>query len=417
MRRIVISFFVWGFALWIVAQNGPQSLITEYGGVYSPYKVKTSSLTPVPKGYSPFYISHVSRHGSRYPVEWSYVNNALQILETSNRHGVLTNEGRRLLESYKTLDSICDKMYGMLCTLGADEHQGIARRMVKRFPEVFSSQHRIKVNAVSTDKPRCITSAANFCSALASSCNRLEINVMSGPKYTSILCNDAGPFVKSNNKKGGRLSDEYMQSHFDYESFYGRFYVSMEAARRYNSLMRFLPENVYVNGTVAHYLGYDGMLDLMTPEEYRQAAISYNSKMYYSHCDFKGMGKERIRLQGEMLKGMIEDADNAMKSASDMVADLRFSHDTGMMPLFSLMGLSPFPSSVAFDKVFSNWNSSYWMCMATNLQMVFYQKENSVIVKFMLNECEVTIPALQAIDGVYYPWDTVKAYWNQLLMS
>ena len=34
MRRIVISFFVWGFALWIVAQNGPQSLITEYGGVY-----------------------------------------------------------------------------------------------------------------------------------------------------------------------------------------------------------------------------------------------------------------------------------------------------------------------------------------------------------------------------------------------
>ena len=91
MRRIVISFFVWGFALWIVAQNGPQSLITEYGGVYSPYKVKASSLTPVPKGYSPFYISHVSRHGSRYPVEWSYVNNALQILETSNRHGVLTN--------------------------------------------------------------------------------------------------------------------------------------------------------------------------------------------------------------------------------------------------------------------------------------------------------------------------------------
>ena len=55
--------------------------------------------------------------------------------------------------------------------------------------------------------------------------------------------------------------------------------------------------------------------------------------------------------------------------------------------------------------------------MATNLQMVFYQKENSVIVKFMLNECEVTIPALQAIDGVYYPWDTVKAYWKQLLMS
>lgn len=37
------------------------------GGVYLAYpNIDGAPVTPAPKGYEPFYISHFSRHGSRY---------------------------------------------------------------------------------------------------------------------------------------------------------------------------------------------------------------------------------------------------------------------------------------------------------------------------------------------------------------
>ncbi|MBO7371453.1 MAG: histidine-type phosphatase, partial [Bacteroidales bacterium] len=35
-------------------------------GMEGAYRFENYSLTPAPKGYRPFYISHYGRHGSRY---------------------------------------------------------------------------------------------------------------------------------------------------------------------------------------------------------------------------------------------------------------------------------------------------------------------------------------------------------------
>ena len=54
--------------------------------------------------------------------------------------------------------------------------------------------------------------------------------------------------------------------------------------------------------------------------------------------------------------------------------------------------------------------------MAGNLQMVFYRggvAGKDILVKFLLNEREVTLP-ISASTGKYYDWKSVKEYMLKL---
>ena len=67
-------------------------------GTDFPYSFDVPALTKAPKGYKPFYISHYSRHGSRY-----YWNERLYpeldtLLVTAHRRHQLTAEGERFYE-------------------------------------------------------------------------------------------------------------------------------------------------------------------------------------------------------------------------------------------------------------------------------------------------------------------------------
>ena len=71
MKRIltVLSLLFWALAS--MAQGVPalEQLKSDpkkaYGTDY-PYLFAVNRLTPAPRGYKPFYISHYARHGSRY---------------------------------------------------------------------------------------------------------------------------------------------------------------------------------------------------------------------------------------------------------------------------------------------------------------------------------------------------------------
>ena len=51
------------------------------------------------------------------------------------------------------------------------------------------------------------------------------------------------------------------------------------------------------------------------------------------------------------------------------------------------------------------------MCMASNLQMVFFRdKAGHVLVKLLRNESETVIPGLQTVTGPFYLWETLREY-------
>lgn len=61
-------------------------------------------------------------------------------------------------------------------------------------------------------------------------------------------------------------------------------------------------------------------------------------------------------------------------------------------------------------KAVPSWNCPF----AANVQMIFYRsaKNPDVLVKFLVNERETAIPAIQPVQGPYYRWEDVKTYVN-----
>lgn len=181
-----------------------QDAYDEWGGLYHAYHINKTTQTSAPKGYKPFYISHIGRHGSRYPVHAGYVGNGLDPLRKADSLGVLTEEGKKLMRAFAKLDSISQGTYGLICALGAEEQQGIARRMAAAYPAVFSQKDRDCVACYSTHKQRAILSMTNFAAALASSAPSMHIGFVAGEKYYDYLCceDKAASGLKGGNRKG-----------------------------------------------------------------------------------------------------------------------------------------------------------------------------------------------------------------------
>lgn len=375
-------------------------------GVYHPYQVCGEAAKNPPTGYKAFYISHIGRHGSRYPVNQAYVGNGLQPLRKADSLGLLTADGKRLLRCFEQLDSVSTGRYGLINELGASEHQGIARRMAARFPSVFRGKGRDSVACYSTHKQRAILSMTNFAAALASAAPKLHIGFVAGEMYYDYLCREDQ--ATSGLKAGSRKADKAMKEFFDFDTFYRRIFTDPEAARKCFRSNRLMAETCVTNGTVAAYLGYPGLMHCLTPEEFEVTARIYNAKMYLQHCGSAEQGEWRIHIMDPLLRDFVTRADEAV-AGNSIAADLRFSHDVGMMPFFSLIGLEGYDSRASFEQACDVWNSSYMMPMAANLQLVFYRGcRGDVLVRILFNEADWSIPALG--PGPYYPWDTLRAY-------
>ena len=113
----------------------------------------------------------------------------------------------------------------------------------------------------------------------------------------------------------------------------------------------------------------------------------------------------------DLLEDFIAKADAAILPDSGRAADLRFGHDTGILPLTCLLGIREmsvkYPSETAHD----NWNTYSRIPMGSNLQMVFYRNAaGKILVKLLYNEQETSIPALESYSGNYYEWETLRAW-------
>lgn len=387
------------------AQGG--DAFDEWGGLYHPYHVAKGSTAKAPRGFKPFYISHIGRHGSRYPVSPGYVANGLDPLRKADSLGILTAEGKVLKQAFEKLDSVSQGEYGLICELGASEHQGIARRMAAAYPQVFHQKGRDSVACFATHKQRTILSMANFGAALASAAPSLHIGFMAGEKYYDIMCREE--VAASGLKAGSRKANKAMAEQFDYAGFLPRIFTDPEAARKYCfKNERLMAETCVTNGTVAAYLGITELVHFMTPEEFETASRIYNAKQYLQHCGSAEQGVWRMHIMDPLLHDFVDKADAAV-AGNRIAADLRFSHDVGMMPFFALIGLQGYDTRLPFEEVCDHWNATYMMPMAANLQLIFYRgPKDQIIVRIVFNEADSSIPALG--PGPFYPWQELRSY-------
>ena len=379
------------------------------GGVYHSYIYEPGDNTPPPFGYKPFYISHIGRHGSRYPVDRGYVLNGLEPLSRCAEAGLLTDEGKTLLRGFEKLDSVSNGVYGFLCEEGAREHSAIARRMYRSYRRVFHQKGRDSIAVQSTHRQRCLMSSWNFCTSLAALSPSSHMGLVAGNKYYDLLSNAETKEISAHLKPFNKCSDAYAAAHFDFDAFYSRIFTDIEAARAFIPNDRLMAETSYANGAVAKYLGINEIYDSLTEEEFECASRNYAGKMNCQHCNSAENGEFRVQFARPLLGDFIAKADAALQEGSRIAADLRFTHDTGMMPFFGLIGLDGYDRLYTYEEAAQNWDATRLMCMGTNLQAIFCRnRAGKVVVKLLLNERETSIPALG--KGPWYEWTQLREF-------
>ncbi|MCM1293918.1 MAG: histidine phosphatase family protein, partial [Bacteroides sp.] len=202
MKKLLIGLFAFtciaGFAQKArqeVAENPAKA-----GGVYYAYPVTESANTPAPKGYTPFYVSHYGRHGSRYLIDDKDYVGAIKVIEKAHEAGKLTPEGEKVYSNLMKVWEEAEGRGGELTPLGARQHHDIAQRMYRAYPQVFADD--AEVTAASTQVMRCAHSMFNFIEGLKELNPGLVIPKESNARNMIYLCHSEPPSWAFNDNKG-----------------------------------------------------------------------------------------------------------------------------------------------------------------------------------------------------------------------
>lgn len=151
-----------------------------------------------------------------------------------------------------------------------------------------------------------------------------------------------------------------------------------------------------------------------TDEELYKQWQLYSDWIYGDMANTDELGFRVLPAARALLGDFISLADEAVSGKGNL-ADLRFGHDGGLLPLVSLMGVEGFdkPHPITSSEEF--WPAHRMIPCAANLQLVFYRnRKGGVLVKVLYNELERRLPALEPVSGPYYDWKEVRQYWSEL---
>lgn len=416
LTAVVLSFSpVWGQDARARLQENPE----RYGGVHHSYEAPAVVTdTPAPKGYEPFYVSHYGRHGSRYMTSMNSVTRVSHLFDGLDSLGVLSAEGVALHEALKALEQSHEDQAGYLTLRGGREHQAIAQRLYERVPAVFSQPDRDRVIAESSYVQRCIQSLANFTMVLKADAPQLRFDVYAGERFMKhISPGTSAPRNRSHNA----VFDSVLNARFDPTRAMNAWFTDpWEAAQHLGkySVRQFIYYVFYaggINQCLADDYDLPSIHRFFTEEELYNLWYCENLSRFDSMSNTLENGCRFNETGRKILADFVKKADAAI-AGNDVAADLRFGHDTGLLPLLSYLRLKGYEKTVSMTQAAeSGWYSFEQMPMGSNLQMIFYRdKKGDVLVKILRNEQETTIPALKPWKGPYYRWKDLRDYFVNL---
>ena len=374
----------------------------------------TAKLTPAPAGKKPFYISHYGRHGSRYISNRSGFDTPYFMMLHADSLDELTPTGQQVLRHMNNIMRNTEGRWGELTGYGKQQMQKIGRRMAERFPEVFHPG--ANVTCISTVVPRCIESMGSLAMEMLQVCPQLHIT-MQASKRTQWYMNYQDKKLRRNymTPEAQKALDAYtatrmgntrlMELIFKNPDIAEEF-VNQEDFSYYLMKMGLFQLNTNFNRNT-NLIGLFNTNDL-----YRMWQVD-NAYWYLQHGACKLNGGYQPYTQRHLLKKMIADADSCIK-LPDPGAQLRFGHETVLLPLVCLIGVNGFDFSTDnLDELESHgWWCSSVFPMAGNLQFIFYRsnpKDKDVLVKVLLNEVEATLP-ISTDCAPYYHWSDFRQY-------
>lgn len=425
MRRIIIACMAIAAAMPMAAQTTKEEMaatLEKTAGVYYAYPAPTSTdhYTKAPKGYTPFYISHFGRHGSRYLINDSEYTAPMQALERADKAGALSSLGKDALQRLRNIYTEAAGRNEDLSPLGVRQHRGVAERMYGAFPEVFKDGRSIE--ARSSVILRCAMSMAAFGDRLKELNPKLKISYESSQKYMPYLtgrtdeanafCSKQGPWRAAYNKFRSAQTEKHA------DRFVDALFADKEYVKQYVEPTELMWQFYWVASDLQNMETPIRLYDLFTADELFDLWQCFNYQFYSTcanHADSDGVVRDSFK---PLLRNIIESADAAIADPSQ-AATLRFAHDGNITPLTSLMGIENCDVARRDPAtLYQYWTDFKVSPMCANLQIVFFNKKGGstadILVKVMLNEQEVHIPV--ATDQFpYYKWTDVRAYYAKVV--
>ena len=423
MKKLLITSFIFLFASLTFAQLPRQEIkenIFRSGSNYYAYPGPLQeSLTPAPQNYTPYYISHYGRHGSRYLINDSDYDKAFKALGRADSLGKLTSYGKDVLRRVALLRDEAYLRHGELTLRGAEQHQAIGRRMIERFPEVFEG--KTTIDAKSTVVIRCILSMENALHALLRVNPDLQIR------------HDASEhdmwYMNFNDKE---LKKKVFPE--SVEKTYDEFCASHQNNTRIMKAL-FNDDNYWQHEVNAQDLAYHifklasniqsselrrdiSLYDVFTEEELYDMWLQTNAWWYINYGPSPLNNGITPYSQRNLLRVMIAEADSCLQLPHPG-ATLRYGHEVCVMPLACLLELDDFGKSI-LD--LEDLDDEGWACykifpMACNIQLIFYRPtegSGDILLKVLLNENEARLP-FPAVTGPYYRWTDFRTYFTDKL--
>lgn len=421
LRIKTLALVLATFGLGVNAQTTFEEIsadLNKAGGVYLAYPKVEAKQTPAPKGYKPFYVSHYGRHGSRYLLGDGDYQWIIQLMTKADAVNGLTPLGKDVLQRLQLVWKETEGHGGDLTPLGVRQHQGIAERMSKNFPEVFRGKRH--VSARSTVVYRCAMSMVAFGDRLKGLNPQLDINYEMSEKYMSYLNyhtdrsnafthGEKGPWVEEYRKfEAAQVKpDRLVNSLFSNADFIR---CEVNPANLMWGLYWIAVDMQDIETPLSFY-------DIFTAQEMFDLWQCVNYRFYI--CNANPLASKGLVMANAktLVENIIESADSAMKNRS-IAATLRFGHDGNVIPLLALLQIENFDVAVAGPaEVYKHWCDFKATPMASNVQLVFFEnKSRDVLVKFLHNEKEVHIPVKTDI-WPYYHWNEVKEYYQKRLSA
>ena len=384
-------------------------------------QLPTKALTPTPKGYEPYYMSHYGRHGSRWLISDGNYSRPIATLETAKEMGKLTAKGEEVLETLKAIYKTSTKRLGDLTTVGERQHHGIGKRMTQNFPEIFKKKD-VMIDARSTVVTRCILSMIAECEELAAANPTARIHNDVSESLQYYLNQPWEGIVKEMGRNTGDKEDrDYSIKWTHPERLMKVLFNDQEFVYNNISAGALMRQLFHVACNMQSHDTDLELFSLFTDEEIYDQWRQKNIGWYLDYGPSPVSGGKMPFSQLNLLKNIIETADTVTMTQ----ATLRFGHEVCVMPLACLLELDNCGMAVDnLDKLDKYWRNYRIFPMGCNIQLIFYRplpfkpkgkgkglpKPGPVLVKALLNEREAYLP-IETNQWPYYSWQDLREYY------
>lgn len=418
LRQIIVISLIAGLATTASAQTSLTEIFTttpeKAGGIYYAYDVESDSVAPAPEGFSPVYISHYGRHGSRWPVNEKIYKDAGDFFQREQLKENISPEGKRVWK----LVTLCAGDFrghrGELTPLGERQHRAIARRMAERYPELFAEGKTVE--ARSSVEPRCIMSMWAATEGLAEAGAKAEVKRHASPGDMD--------FIHHKTEASEVMASDMAPWRWDFDTYRDSHTTSKKTAA---PLFKTLPDNdslpIFMRAlydiaiSVQDIDSLDApLLDIFDRDELADQWKAANYMQYVANGRSAAGEYAGIEAVKPLLSDIIERADTALDTGKTS-ADLRFGHDTDLLRLLALTDINGAGVEAENPEDAARaWRNFEYSPMGANLQLVFYRNgKGDVLVAPRLNERPARISDVPEVSPGFYDWELLKIHFDEQL--